>query len=318
MTRSPVLLAGRHGRWSLPWALAGTALVAVLFVTFVFGASWGEARIAQTFGREPTSDQALRPGRIEDFIGFALFGLALVAAAALTLLTVHGQDPRRAVAADRRFDWRLFATTAAAYFIVIVAGQVLDFTIDPASYALIPRTWSHLPWLLLGAAVILPQAFGEDYLFKGYLTRVWGAVFPFRLLLIPAIALVFTSGHLYNSDMKTDLTFNVIGFIASEIIALLIFVRTGSVAATTGYHWMNNVNVFCLVSTSPGQSDALSLIRSTDMIVLAGKSHFYDPMSWIGLISGLGLFAALVFWQRSPFYLRPVDDEQRTAIDHRA
>lgn len=300
-----VLLGGRIGRWQWPWALVGT--LATIGLAFAFGLVGGivEGRVGRLFGRGRSDEQALIPGHIEDFVGFALFGSALVCAAALTLRFVHGQDPLNAISADRRFDWRLFAKTAGAYFCVLAVGTGVDYATDPGSYALLPRTLGHIPWWLLGMLVILPQAFGEDYLFKGYLARVWGAVIPFRLVLIPLIAAAFTSGHLVNEDMKTDLVFNVIGFVSSEVIALLIFLRTGSLAATTGYHWMNNVYTFCLVSTTPGQSDRLSLVRATDTLVLQGKSHLYDPMSWAALVIGLAMLSALLFWRRSPFYLPP-------------
>ena len=313
-TPNAVLLAGRIGRWQWPWALLGSGLMVALAFGLVGAGGWVEGRLARGLRRSRSDEQALIPGHLEDFAGFALFGIALVAAAALVLLLLHRQDPRRAISPDRHFDWRLFAKTAFAYFLVLLFGTVVDYAMDPGSYKLMPRTWSHVPWLLLGALVILPQAFGEDYVFKGYLTRVWGAVIPVRLVLIPLVAGLFTSGHLVNDDMKTDLVFNVIGFITSEILALVIFVRTGSLAATTGYHWMNNVYTFCLVSTHPGQSDALSLVRATDTLVLAGKSHLYDPMSWVAMVVGLSLLAGLLFWHRSPFYLEPYTPTEVTPV----
>lgn len=306
MRPDALLLAGRIGRWRLPWAVLGTACVVVLSVLLVVVAGWIEGRVARGFGRLRSDDTSLIPGHLEDFVGFALFGIALAAATAIVLAVVHGQDPRLAISPQRRFDWRLFARTATAYLLVLMVGTLIDFAIEPSSYTLNLRPLSHVPWLLLGMLVILPQAFGEDFVFKGYLTRVWGAVLPVRALLVPLVAGLFTSLHTVNDDMKTDLIFNTIGFVATEILALLIFVRTGSLAATTGYHWMNNVYTFCLVATYPGQSDALALVRATDTLVVAGKSHLYDVPSWISLFASLAALSLLLFWRRSPFCLPDV------------
>lgn len=302
MTSDTFLLSGRLRRWQWPWALLGTTLTVVLAFAFGMAGSLIEERVASGFGR--TSDQSeLKPGQIEAYVGFATFGVALVAAPALVLWIVHRQNPLRALSPMARFDWGHFGKAALAYLAMLLVLTALALARDPSDVRVMERGFDHVPWLVLAALVILPQAFGEDYLFKGYLARVWGAVVPIRILVIASIAVLFAAAHGLNEDVRTDLVFNLVQFVVSEMIVLWLFVRTGSLALTTGLHWMNNVWAFCIVSVEPGQPDTLSLFRAVDRIVLAGGTKLTDPWSWAAILLGYAILVVLIVWPRSPCHV---------------
>jgi membrane protease YdiL (CAAX protease family) len=310
----PVLRIGRVRRWQWPWVVIGTLVVFALTLPLVGAGVWLEVVLAAQLGEEPSGGE-LTPGHVASFAGFAVFGLSLVLAVAVAMWLVHGQDPRLALSPERRFIWRHFGKAALAYLIVLLAATLIAVIRYPGDIRLLPRTFDHLPWLLLGALVILPQAFGEDYLFKGYLVRVMGALVPIRSFVVVVVAALFTSAHSINDDVRADLAFNLIQFMLGEVVVLWLYVRTASLALATGVHWMNNVWAFCIVSTEPGQSDALSLFRAVDRILLEGGTRLTDPLSWIGTAVLLALLTSLLAWRRSPLFIEPyhvplVEDQQ--------
>src|SRR5262249_8461883 len=153
----------------------------------------------------------------------------------------------------------------------------IDYPINASTYQLIPRGANYLPWLALGLAVIFVQTLAEEILFRGYLLRIWGAVVPFRLLTTSAVMTLFISLHLPNPDIKIDLWFSLIGFALNQGLWCYVWFRTQSVAATAGLHWANNVMVFFIVATVPGQSTSMALASLTDPVLARGGSHLLDP-----------------------------------------
>lgn len=298
------LASSRVGRWQWPWAIAGTALTAVLIIAAAQATAPLESWLAALQGAE---DEAsfLVPGRLDSYAGFVLFAFSLTLPPALVLAAVHRVDPWQVLAPGGRWQWSLFARATLAFLTVVVAGQIVGLIREPGSYRWLDRGLSHVPWLLLALPVILLQSFAEEYLFKGYLLRVWGAVLPFRFPIVMAVAVLFTAGHAINDDVAADLVFNLMFFLAAEILTLVIFLRTESLDAVTGLHWMNNVWAMALMATEPGQSTALALSAYTDPMVAAGRSRLTDPYSYLELGTGLALLWLLLSWPGSPFYLAP-------------
>jgi hypothetical protein len=152
-------------------------------------------------------------------------------------------------------------------------------------------------------AVIFVQTLAEEILFRGYLLRMWGAVLPYRVLTTSMVMAVFISGHLGNADLESDFWFNVIGFALTQAVWSYMWFRTQSVAACAGLHWANNVLVFFIIATVPGQSTAMAIASTTDAVLARGGSHLLDPSAWAMMLFGLGLLVMLLVWRRSPFYL---------------
>lgn len=304
MTPDRFLLSFRHGRWRWPWAALGTALTLALLISIGLITEPIENRLSMRFGH-PTPGIDLLPGRPDTFVSFLFFAISVSLAPALVAAGLHGIDPRRLLGPGGRFDWGQMTKAALALVTVMLLGAAIGLVREPQNYRWLSRDASQLPWLAVAAALILYQSFAEEYLFKGYLLRVWGAVLPIRSLIVLAIAGVFTSAHAINDDVAQDLVFNLIFFFAGELLTLFVYLRTESLGAVTGLHWINNVWAMCIVPTEPGQSTALAIAAYTDPVLSAGASRLTDPKSYLEVGAGLVALLVLLCWKRSPFYLPP-------------
>ena len=253
-------------------------------------------------GSEPTEIELL-PGRLDTYAGFLLFAAALVLPMVLVLRGLHRQPARHLLGPSRRFEWSLFWRAAGGFLLVLAVMFLVTVLTEPEVVAIVPDVMPRLPWLLLALPVIFCQAFAEDYLFKGYLVRTWGAVVPLPWIVVPAVAAFFTAGHAINDDVVTDLTFNLMAFFAGEVVIMAIYLRSGDLAAATGLHWMNNVWSMCLVATLPGQSSGIAVATYTDPQIAAGGSHIGDPVAYLEVIALYGVLWLLTMHPRSPFCL---------------
>ncbi len=305
----PVLLAERQGRWHwhvvVIWTLFG-AVLAVIGVTLndqllEWLASATETRAAYDRASEPSV--FFLPGNIYTFLNNALFGIVLVAVTtALGLL--HGRTAG--------FFWRLqgdgsvalFLKATAAMLVVALAGTGYEYLKSPGNFAL-RSDFSLVYWLSVAAAIgaLLLQTLGEEALFRGYLLRVWGAILPIRALVVALMVTGFTSLHTVNSDFRTDFVFNFIGFLALEVIYYWVLFRTGSLSATWGLHFANNLMAGLLIITVPGSAPDMGLAVFTDPILSAGGTRLKSPMAYVELIASMAMLVVLLAWRYSPFQL---------------
>ncbi len=314
-SRDVALLVGQTGRWKWPWALLGTSLVVFLSAGFYLLLLPIEVRVGAQFGPPLDANIFLAAGRPDTFLNFLNFSAALIGAVLIVLYLVHRQTWRAALGPLQRFDWNLFAKSALALFLVTVVSTGFDYWRAPGSMRLLEHGWNHLPWLLLGTAVIFPQALAEDYVFKGYLLRTWGAIVPVRLVAIPLCAGAFTALHAGNSDIGTDVRFNVAAFLLIELLSFSLVLRTGSIATATGLHWMNNVFAMCLITTVPGQPSNFALIEYAHPLLMAGGSKSSDPIEIASLCMGIAALWGLLSWPRSPLYLPSANYPDRQSAD---
>jgi membrane protease YdiL (CAAX protease family) len=309
------LKSGRIGRWRWPWVLLGAALAIITIVLLVWGLYWCLNKYHPSISLELADGDTIltNPPSIAGYVLFIALGFVLVSGASVAMALVHGHDPRRALGRDKHFLWSDFWRAAGATLVVFTAFHCLHFAYAPQNYRLIPRELDHLGWLLLGVAVILPQSFGEEFFFKGYLTRVCGAVIPVRLAIMFGISLGFALLHATNSDIVVDLYFNMIVFFLFELLSFAVYFRTENLGAVTGMHWMNNVFLLCLIATMPGGDNSLALIQAIDPVTLAGGSRLLRLDAYIELILVASLFWALLMAKASPFYLP--NDNNRSSSD---
>jgi membrane protease YdiL (CAAX protease family) len=305
------LRQGRQGRWRWPWALLST-LLAVLGIGILQACVMG---IGWAFRVESAPDKVLDPQQLSSFVMVLLAFLPLIIVPCLLTRYLHKVSWRQLLASSGRFDWRLYRRAAGAFFVVGAALAAFDYSIDPKAYQLVHRGIDYLPWLGLGLAVIFVQTLAEEILFRGYLLRMWGAVVPYAWLTASVIIAVFISLHVNNPDFKLDVWFNLIAFALAQLVWSYLWLRTGSVAATAGLHWANNVTSFFFLAAVPGWSPSMAVAIYRDDVLLKGSSHLLDPYAWAITLLGIGLTLGLLVWRRSPFYL-PVARSDRHASAH--
>jgi uncharacterized protein len=301
LSKDSALMSLRTGRWRWPWALLGTAIIGAGAVAIMMAGD--DLGLAEP---EAPENEILIAGRPLTFVSMLVFAAALILPATFAVRVIHGTSVRALLGPNGSFDWRLFAKAAFAGILLATVSLSIEGWRAPEQFALQSQPSSHVLWLLLGAAVIVPQAFAEDFVFKGYLLRAWGAVLPMRALITVLIAAIFTSLHSVNDDLKADLYFGMIVFFATELVAIAVYLRTWSLAATTGLHWANNLFALVLVARPPGYSSTFPPLAYTDAVLAAGGSRLFDPWAYVEAVLGIAALWALLTWQRSPFHLPKV------------
>ena len=299
----PVLLQGREGRWRWPWAVSGLVLIAAMFMALgSLVVMFEELAVrAGWIGSFPDNVFPLDSTQPITYLDVLLAAFPFLLPPLIALPLVHGVSWRRAFAySGARFRWREFWRTALALLTLAVLGFVIGNLTEPKQYEF--RAPPALAWIALALAIVFVQSIGEEVLFRGYLLRTWGAVLPFRLPVTTAIIGLFVAGHLGNDDLNRDLLVNIFYFIAGEIVAYAVFFRTNNLAASSGFHWMNNV-LALLVPTIPGQPTTLALAVYTDPVYAVGASRLFDPWTHIAGLAGITALVAMLYWRRSPFYL---------------
>lgn len=300
------LLACRIGRWQWPWALFGTVLTITLVLAIGLVTGPMETKLAALYGAKPSQSVELVPGRIDTFASFLFFAISISLAPALVMAAVHRLEPQTPLGPDGRFDWSHVIRGAAAVLLVMTIDAAVSIYRDQRAFQFVEHAPVHYLWMLAALPLILFQSFSEEYLFKGYFARTWGAVLPLRWPIVFLVCALFTAGHSINEDVAKDLIFNLTFFFLSELVTLIVFFRTESLAGVTGLHWANNVWVMLLMATEPGQSQALSLSVYKDPIWSAGRSRLTDVFSWCEALGIVSAILLLLTWRYSPLRLPSV------------
>lgn len=154
-----------------------------------------------------------------------------------TLLSIEGR-------LDRGDFLRAFIVFASLPFLLQLAS--LPFQADVVRNPIPLATW--LLTALAMVPALLIQTSAEEAFFRGYLPQNLGARFnsPFIWALLPSLG--FAALH-WRSDIPAEITLAMFGGILVFAFALLALVtRTGSLAASMGGHFGNNLVAILFVS----------------------------------------------------------------------
>ena len=304
--RDADLLANRTGRWRWPWAVLGTALTAALaFVLMQAFQLIPDAIPVTKFLFDDSGDDTklLRPGEPASYAMLVLVFFPLIIAPLVVYRLLHARPWADWPVRGQTRSWASFARASGAFLLVAVIGYTVAYVLFPSRFSRVPLKSDHGLWLALGLAVVLIQSFAEEVAFKGYLFRVWGAVFPYRWPLVVLISVLFTALHWENTDFARDRGMAIIQFMVGSVISFWLFFRTKSLAAPTGLHWANNVFAMLFLTSAPGDFTQAALATYTDPVLVSGGTNLTDVEAWIGLIGGNALFLALILAPQSPFHI---------------
>jgi membrane protease YdiL (CAAX protease family) len=285
-------LGNRFGRWRWPYALSGL----LLFVALNFGIAFV---LVLTL---PVGDlETIAPGDLSGYLVLVAVGASFSGAAAAALLLVHRQHPAAALGSSGRFDWRGFWKGAGAAALVFAGAFALEYRRRPELFEVNGWSLADAPWVLLAVTVLFFQSCSEEYAFKGYLTRMLGALVPNAFIAAPAVALLFAALHAGNQDVAADLRFAIAGLLAFQLVTYVVYLRTENIGAPTGVHWMNNAFAICILATAPVQPEGLAFAVYSDPVLMSGGSRAGDLIAHLELLAGVLILTALLCWKRSPF-----------------
>ncbi|MEM7619551.1 MAG: CPBP family intramembrane glutamic endopeptidase [Pseudomonadota bacterium] len=315
--KDPVLLAERKTDRSfflhLVYAFLSSGIAIISFFALIYSLSDMLGSIAvftETYAQYESSlksENALfTPGNIYSFLFIGAYGIVL-SIIAISLISIHKKTFTFGLVYGSPFSWTPFFKTASALALIFVlAGTYYLFF--PENMAMRPLSSADLIWFSIALVALFFQTLGEEMFFRGYLLRVWGAVIPYRIIIVGSLTALFVSVHTYNPDVQTDFWFFVIIFVITELLYYWVLFRTRSVMATWGMHFINNVFAVLVIAVVPGWKNDLAIFTYTDPVLSAGGSYLYDPWAYGMQIFAISCFILLICWKRSPFYVFAAKD----------
>ncbi len=215
------------------------------------------------------------------FLGVAANFAALTVSFVLAVMLIHRKRPRDLTGHWR---WDLFAWGLGVWTMVQFFLFLIDLVIAPKGFVLSANRGSAS---LAGVALIaiLVQTFGEEIIFRGYLTQGLLLALKRPLPAATASGLLFGSVHLANG-MPQALNATIFG-----IVCALIAIRTGGIALTWGLHIANNY--FGAVIVVSGSD----VFKGSPGIVIQSTSG----LIWWDLLVGV-VALVIVLW---PIFRRP-------------
>src|SRR5688572_12275663 len=173
MMSDPLLLQGREGRWTWPWAVAGTLLtLALIWILAKVGGLLDNFAESHLWIARGLLDLTLDPRQPFTFANVAIAALPSLVVPFVVLQHFHSVPWRRPFAFRGHFDWSQFVKAALALLLVSTPINLCAVFMAPDEFILQRRGLGHVPWALLGLVAIFLASLGEDVLFKGYLFRV--------------------------------------------------------------------------------------------------------------------------------------------------
>ncbi len=306
--RDPLFLSERIGNWQWYWVLATVTASSVIYYyafQYVWKVLYAVAIWTETEGDflSYINDWTKISDNIYSLIIFGVAGVVQISIGIL-LLSIHRRHFFSGLTFNVSLSWVPFWKAGAAYGLSLLLFMLIYLIFYPEQFTVqSPGTQYYILLLGLGAALLLVQTLGEEILFRGYMFRVIGAVFPYRLALVLLVSMMFTYEHINNPDIRTDKWFLVIVFFSTELVFYWVLLRTRTVMSTWGLHWFNNVIAFLILNVQPGYKNEIALFTYTDPILSKGGTYLYDPLAYLSHAVFLGLFITLIVWKRSPFYL---------------
>lgn len=248
-----------------------------------------------------------------DYLGLVIFVSIFLSCfiPVVILASIHDRHPMFSFTIGGPWVWSHVAKAAWAWGTVMILLMAIGYAFEPGQYRT-ADTWNLLPanygyWLLAASLVIGLQTLGEELLFRGYLVRAVGGIWPWRpaAVLIPMI--IFMALHQGNEDVAPDPVFAGLYFMISGVLYYVLLFRTGSIAACWGVHFANNMFVFLVMMSEPGMDNNSALFTYTDPILSAGGSNLTNVWAWGAVFGSQAAMFVALLWHRSPFYIAPLE-----------
>lgn len=235
--------------------------------------------------------------RLTDFgdptpAGLAYLNLTLASAIPITWLmmwSLHGLRPGWLTSVRPRLRWGYFAACLVAS--VLSLGATVLVSLFLPDQGGVPggglnRWTDQMRDFVLVIAFLTPlQAAGEEYLFRGYLTQVFGGLTGSRVLAVLGPALLFGLAHGLGQGPWVFLDRFAFGVIAGILVLV-----TGGLEAGIAMHVLNNFLAFGLALAFSDLGEALNASGGSPWLLVGTltQSLSYLALAW-GLARVLGL-----------------------------
>ena len=304
--RSYVALA-KEGRWGIVSIVVGVVLTLALWLVVAFGVIIGISIVAKM--RAGTGFHSISD--LPALAGDRRMGpiLLLASVAAIWIVTpavlwiVHKRALPTLFGRNRRIDMAqlLRAFTACG----LVTGLVFLLVPDPSNLHATRSALTLAGWaaaLLPMAGLILLQSSAEELLFRGYLVQLLANRFTSPLIWAALPLALFTASH-WDPAALPHMNALVLGSVfLFAVAATVLLVATGNLGACIGYHAVNNMFAFLVISPE-GSGDGFALFTYPSLSDPVWTVS--DAMFFLGIeVARTGLILLLLLHGRSPLRIR--------------
>ena len=284
-----ILRAGRDG-WG--WYAGGiVSMVALFLVVNAVVVTLGAALILVATGT-PSSELGDRLAALVDtsdvtpsvllFLNVVL--ILGIPSSWFCVRVFHGLKPRWLASVAPRIRWRWLAASFGVAFVSLLIAVVLGALLPASggenlSGGANDFTSTSRDFLLVIVLLTPLQAVAEEYVFRGYLTQVFGGLvrdrWASRSLAVLAPALLFAVAH---GTQSFPIFFDRFAF---GIVAGVLVIVTGGLEAGIAYHVLNNLFAFGITMFFGNMTEALTPTGGSALDVLLSfvKSAIFVSLS---------------------------------------
>ncbi len=305
-----ILLDERIARWQWYWvfSLFAIGLLAYIYISPLlvdlteYIAIWTQTiDLFEAYSTE--THNIFLKGNIYSFLFPAVSGLFLILTC-ITLLSLQRKSLTIGLTYNIPFSWKPFWKASLALSLLFAINVTYLFLHQRESISIQDPALPFILWFALGLFVLLIQALGEELIFRGYILRVFGSLFPIRIVAISIVMAIFIYQHLNYNTGSGELLAIIIFFMTSELVYFWILFRTRSIMATWGLRWVNSIFFMLIISVTVDDDQSFTLLKYSFSYAKVEESYFEDPQTYLLQIISIAMFVTLIIWKKSPFYLK--------------
>jgi membrane protease YdiL (CAAX protease family) len=234
-------------------------------------------------------DQSLAVAVLRLLVATGTDGLTMLVFVAVAA-ALAGRALKRYATAAPTVRWRLLAAGVVLAIIALVPAVAADRATggDGASLPLmaVAKGWDGRLIYAAASLLLIPAAFAEELVFRGWLVRQFAALTRRPSLLLLSSGLVFSAIHL---DFSPE------GFLTRLAMGAglaYMTLRLGGVELAAGVHAANNIMIVLFVQqlgplTDSGAADSIVQVLASDLVMLLVYVGLAEAVARIGPLSRL-------------------------------
>lgn len=226
---------------------------------------------------------------------------------------IQGRSVASLIAPIKPFRWHIVGKTISFVMIMQLLFALIPIPglseFEP-SFKFNGFSIDHAYWFLPMIVCILLQTTGEDVFFKGFLLRQFGAVVPVFWFAPLFITAFFVSIHIGNPDFIKNIGTILLYFVITELIIIFFLIRSGGMEIPLVLHFLNNVILFMVCSEEGTQANELTLwVYEKCDDDLTNRVRIFVSLGQELIL--FGCLYLMFFWNRSPYYIEPLNRETK-------
>jgi uncharacterized protein len=183
-----------------------------------------------------------------------------------TIKNIHGFKLVEVFTSHSTFRWKNFFIAACLWLILLVAGEVVFYLMNPGSYVFHFYGSKFFVLLIICLLFIPLQASWEELYFRGNLMQGLGLLTRTRIVPLILTSTIFGLMHFFNPEVKQFGIANaMIQYIGFGLLLGVAVIMDGGLEMAFGIHVINNIYAAAFVSYSGSVLQTPALISSVEI-----------------------------------------------------